>query len=156
MVCIQMIMCYIIKENKQFKNQWLTWSKKSVDVYMYFSLLLTYFFLWVCVCRRVCVNVHYNVHQHVEYIYVFIWPHIQKHTTESFIQRSIQYWCLWILEIPTMTKIEPSIFITLIDIIYYQNPRKLSCVCSQGLDLHWKSHLTCLNGYTWRWSHVFS
>lgn len=80
----------------------------------------------VCVCGR--VNVHYNVHQHVEYIYVYIWPHIQKHTTESFIQRSIQYWCLWILDIPTITKIEPSIFITLIDIIYYQNPRKLSCV----------------------------
>lgn len=29
-----------------------------------------------------------------------------------------------------LQKIEPSIFITLIDIIYYQNPRKLSCVCS--------------------------
>lgn len=35
-----------------------------------------------------------------------------------------------------LQKIEPSIFITLIDIIYYQNPRKLSCVCSliHGVD----------------------
>lgn len=118
MVCIQMIMCYIIKENKQFKNQWLTWSKKSVDVYMYFSFINLFFWVYVFAgaCAWMCTTMH--VHQHVEYIYVYIWPHIQKHTTESFIQRSIQYWCLWILEIPTITKIEPSIFITLIDMIY--------------------------------------
>lgn len=149
MVCIQTIMCYIIKVNNDLPDQ------RSVDVNVYFSFINLIFFVCVCVCGRVCVNVHYNVHQHVEYIYVYIWPHIQKHTTESFIQRSIQYWCLWILEIPTITKIEPSIFISLIDIIYYQNPRKLSCVffLYQGLDLQWKSHL---NGYTWRWSQVFS
>lgn len=149
MVCIQTIMCYIIKVNNDLPDQ------RSVDVNVFFSFINLIFFVCVCVCGRVCVNVHYNVHQNVEYIYVYIWPHIQKHTTESFIQRSIQYWCLWILEIPTITKIEPSIFITLIDIIYYQNPRKLSCVFFfyQGLDLQWKSHL---NGYTWRWSHVFS
>lgn len=62
-------MTYLIKE-------------KCGCVHVFFSFI-NLFFLWVCVCRRVCVNVHYNVHQHVENIYVYIWPHIQKHTTKS-------------------------------------------------------------------------
>lgn len=64
MVCIQMIMCYIIKENKQFKNQWLTWSKKSEDVYVYFSFI-NLIFLWVYVfagaCAWMCTTMYINM-----------------------------------------------------------------------------------------------
>lgn len=145
MVCIQTIMCYIIKVNNDLPDQ------RSVDVNVYFSFINLIF---LCICLR--ARVRECALQCTSTCRIYIWPRIQKHTSESFIPRSIQYWCLWILEIPTITKIEPSIFITLIDIIYYQTPRKLSCVFFffyQGLDLQWKSHL---NGYTWRWSHVFS
>lgn len=83
MVCIQMIMCYIIKENKQFKNQWLTWSKKSVDVYMYFSFI-NLFFLWVYVfagaCAWMCTTCRI-------YICLYMTSHTKTHIWKLYTEK---------------------------------------------------------------------
>lgn len=61
------------------------------------------------------------------YICLYMTSHTKTHNWKLYTEKHSILMSMD-SEIPTITKIEPSIFITLIDIIYYQNPRKLSCV----------------------------
>lgn len=105
-----------------------------------------------CACAWMCTTMYIIYIQCIKYDLTYKNTQLKALYQETYID----VYAFYKFQQLNTTKITPSIFITLMDIIYEETPSKLSCVCYQGLNFHWMSHLKVIPGVDRRYYHNYS